>query len=845
MDESNNKKIKLDEDEISVFSKFEGQLLEKINQSKKTFQEIEKEIEEKNNELQQLKRSVFEQTEKWKEEASQKLEKYIGKEKTKFEKARNKIMTTLDNIYYRSRENLDYLSHEFWLKVIAIVAGYLAILFFTKNWTNWTIITISSLYLFVTALLLIRTWHLNNNMYAEVTKSHNEIKSLNIENTEYDIPTISLENTKDSKFLDRIKDIFAEHINEIGKLTIKTTPILRETLDIIKEKECYKSFVDKYVSSLQFYGFPTEGLKDKLIRKRNAISDPDVWENDINIATTEYYKKKHDFIVNDPLIFSLMFREHISDISGLKMLWREKKEDLYRGISEILYKNGLIPNFFDYTPNDLAEMLLDMEEFNIEKLRTKVYSYGFYYNFTKTYQEFLFNNEVAKSRDITFSNVYEQLKTFHDKKFDDSNTIEILLNILFNICRKNILELYPELSNNEIDGYSYLSLPMFFSNNASYLEKACKYIASNDNKIAIESVFVYLELKKQYNEEGHSNTPTIRDVMKKFNEKIKKLSEEKLNKELETLKATLASGEWINSSSRLMIKTLNKNSEILNNFRDNEHILNAIKRLFRDVKVETIERVLESQYFSAYLITYDSTEGSIRAVLDNLSNRLNGKRGSPYNFIKYTKNVMVGIVPKDYTFEKIKNKFLSDFKKELSIQNPNLKNPNLTIQRVTPSRYSFGRMNFKGMKNIEIGENVDLIEKIKDIALEEFEEEDLIKITIYDKKSKIDFIMGLLESLSVCNLIEKVTALSDKEKNLLGEMELWEKIYKAANVTDMSQLLNQIRLGNKNRVIESIDKGLKDHFYRRLSLEKNRRKVMAENLFLALSEIASIASSLE
>jgi len=279
MDESNNKKIKLDEDEISVFSKFEGQLLEKINQSKKTFQEIEKEIEEKNNELQQLKRSVFEQTEKWKEEASQKLEKYIGKEKTKFEKARNKIMTTLDNIYYRSRENLDYLSYEFWLKVFAIVAGYWVILFFTKNWTNWTIITISSLYLFVTALLLIRTWHLNNNMYAQVTKSHNEIKRLNIENTEYDIPTISLENTKDSKFLDRIKDIFAEHINEIGKLTIKTTPILRETLDIIKEKECYKSFVDKYVSSLQFYGFPTEGLKDKLIRKRNAISDPDVWEN--------------------------------------------------------------------------------------------------------------------------------------------------------------------------------------------------------------------------------------------------------------------------------------------------------------------------------------------------------------------------------------------------------------------------------------------------------------------------------------------------------------------------------------------------------------------------------------
>jgi len=549
------------------------------------------------------------------------------------------------------------------------------------------------------------------------------------------------------------------------------------------------------------------------------------------------------------LIFSLMFREHISDISGLKMLWREKKEELYQDISEILHKNGLIPKFFDYTPNDLAEMLLDMEEFNIEKLRTKVYSYGVYYNFTKTYQEFLFNNEVAKSRDITFSNVYEQLKTFHDKKIDDSNTIEILLNILFNICRKNVLELYPELSDNEIDGYSYLSLPMFFSNNASYLEKACKYIASNDNKIAIESVFVYLELKKQYNEEGHSDTPTIRDVMKKFNEKIKKLSEEKLNKELETLKATLASGEWINSSSRLMIKTLNRNSEILNNFLDNEHILNTIKRLFRDVKVETIERVLESQYFSAYLITYDSTEGSIRKVLDNLSNRLNGKRDSPYNFIKYTKNVMVGIVPKDYTFEKIKNKFLSDFKKELSIQNPNpkkpLKSPNLTIQRVTPSRYSFGRVNFKGMKNIEIGENVDLIEKIKDIALEEFEEEDLIKITKYDKKSEIDFIMGLFESLSVCNLIEKVTALSDKEKNLLGEMELWEKIYKAANVTDMSQLLNQIRLGNKNRVIESIDKGLKDHFYRRLSLEKNRRKVMAENLFLALSEIASIASSLE
>jgi len=293
-----------------------------------------------------------------------------------------------------------------------------------------------------------------------------------------------------------------------------------------------------------------------------------------------------------------------------------------------------------------------------------------------------------------------------------------------------------------------------------------------------------------------------------------------------------------------MIKTLNKNSEILNNFRDNEHILNAIKRLFRDVKVETIERVLESQYFSAYLITYDSTEGSIKTVLNNLSNRLNGKRDSPYNFIKYTKNVMVGIVPKDYTFEKIKNKFLSDFKKELSIQNPKdpLKNPNLTIQRVTPSRYSFGRMNFKGMKNIEIGENVDLIEKIKDIALEEFEEEDLIKITIYDKKSEIDFIMGLLESLSVCNLIEKVMTLSDKEKNILREMELWEKIYKAANVTDISQLLNQIRLGNKNRVIESIDKGLKDYFYRRLSLEKNKRKAMAENLFLALSEIASIAS---
>lgn len=545
-------------------------------------------------------------------------------------------------------------------------------------------------------------------------------------------------------------------LNNFSSLVKETIPLVKDTVKVLDRESKYRYHLERFLASLNYFSINIPGIKSSL--EMIPLSDEvPKWEQNYFDTTCDLFNRKNDPGINS-IVVELFYREYIKDASTLQQIWRNKSAEIVKPVSQILFQSNLLPKTFNYSLEDLEFILTRQEVFDLEKIKDEIHKLSQIYDLTLAYQTFLSAHNI-ENKSISLIKLYET--SIEIEKTEDYN-LKLLLEY-----SKKIIEPKQFRNEDEMNGAIFLSLPMFYANDHIYREQASKFLESKGGDTAINLTYVLTQLTDIYGRE-HKTIPTLRDVVDNHDNIFdsKRNQTEETKKDIEILRAALANGEWLRSGTQLFFKRLEEINEKVKQIDENKKVVNAIKNLLDDVEEDTITRVLESQLFSAYLITFQA--GYPGPIADDI---IDGDLKTKYGYEKYTPGTRIGVIEEGMDFKEFKGEFEKDVKEKLKSAGRH-KKTKVIIQKITPSEYTFKTVDFTDLpnyiKNEEEETPMDIIRKIIKKRSEG------IFIPLYDRKANL---MKILDHLSVYDLIEKEgLILNDTEKRVTSRPDLWNKI---------------------------------------------------------------------
>lgn len=664
--------------------------------------------------------------------------------------------------------------------------------------------------------------------------------------SEIEISKIKIPSFKDT--FTSLKNKFDKGLNLFKEVVLNTAPTMKKGLEIIRNRERYKNIVDKFILSMSYYRIILpDSLKNDLKSKKPMVNEETVWETHCIDMTRDYLQEDMRFEISK-LALELFYREHLMNKGSVNLIWKHHKKEIINDVAKILFVSDLLPRGYAYKEEDVSNLLESLDEYDLEKLRKMIHEYGNLVNVAKTFEGFLNANGINHKLNASLAKVYNICKDYQsDRQF----------NLLLELSKESINAQIKGLDKEKIGGFALFSIPIFFNRDIVNLEKSCKYASRNET--TVKAVFVYFEMMKDYTQTGQKDLPKIIDVVLNLEKKLDQFEKIKLTKELKIIKASLSNGEWLESQTRVIIEAIkeetrgkDKSWELI---KENKKIISAIRSLFREVKVDTIERVLESQLIVAYLINYESPLGGLMEILNELPDETKTKTkygiallkdgARKYKFVQYTRNSRVGIVSRKLgmNFEDFKEMFNSDVRLSVQRRARHLTNPNVTIQRVIPSKISFGSVHLENLPNVtkEKEKDIDLIELVRFLAQKEFTDDEIAQIAMYD--GRID-LLRILDSLSVNDLIRNLHGdITRAEEKVLDNLDTAKQILEETDSSNMTQLCKQIGqyMEEHHRFEEKISTAL-EYVLKKESTRnyEKRAREFAKSFVLMLSGLSSL-----
>jgi len=779
MVDSNIKK----EDEKETDEDIESMKREEFYKLVKRDEELTNKLQEADSETEKLIQNVIEK----KDEINFESNKLIGQLNQKLYEERTELDKKKDNLKRDlkvTHDNLNpsFLTHiKYEWSVYAILAGIfsligIGLLYFGGS--SWFLIYLLLFY-FISIYLM--KWF--------ITAKHNYDSSIReaIEDfEEYDFSKEKINNIEMKIKQNETDATLKTKRNDLEK-AIRTSidfaknklPYAKEFVQTWDNLKRYEDTLDDLVSSLEYYGLPASKYKKELESKKVISTNRKrKWEENIISLLNKKFMEDGWDISEDTI--DLIYAEYSGNMPQVNRLWRENKEQIIPELSKILIDSDILPTPYVYSKSDLDNILGNLNKLDLDTLRDKLFEMSSIVNTAESYMKFLNKNEIESD----LENIRKKLYLWFEKTSSDEDAKEIKILILTKLGKKIFKDFNKDFSDEKAEGFTLYSLALFYDNNAFYLEKACMKAGLND--YAIKSTYQHLKLLKEYSETDRG-VPTIKDVIDTIDEINEDNEQTKQN--IENLQNSLQDGKWETSYSHLIENTM-KSKQVTKKLKEriklNEKIMRSIKNLFNDVQENTIEKVLDTELFSAYLITFDCDEKSIAVILKKLE--------SKYRFRQYTDNSRVGIVLPEYeSFKEFKDNFKKDFSEELQNEQKdwekNMKNPNVNIQRVTPSEHTFETIDFDtpNFDKVEKDRDKNFLEIVKDLVKEEYDEEEIFDVIWYDRNVNL---LKILNELTIYDLIYQLTDLDSDEEELLSQNGLWDKIVDYTNYSKQNLTIN-------------------------------------------------------
>ena len=724
-------------------------------------------------------------------------------------------------------------------------------------------IPITQISITVIVLLILLNIYRNANIkikldLTKLDENKSSLKSSEMPPIESNIPIQKFGSVK--PHLTSIKDVLSSFVLIAGD----TVPLVKQVYGEINLLVKYEQSVNNFIAAMEYYNLTNNveyfnqisGQVPPDVRLKN---DKNIWEG--IIAEKISKKIKQDGIeVSEDIILLLYYEHNGLNTKSLFRKIRDSNSELGCLAQVLISSNKLVdmPNLTNHNQKDIVAILAIIDIFAISEINKILSKSIRLLDYLHAYVEFLEINKINVHfiPDIAFT--ITETDGIGDK-FEEQ-----VMALSYKIGKKVL----SENSNlgKFLDGFVRASLSIKFHDEHSLCEIACKYSGNDISTAIIKS---YYDKNK---EDGRQNVVYLTELIDDYD-----LIEQNMNntngKDFLFLKAQLKEGKWLGGSVSLMVGLLEKLSqEMRDQFSEYENYTifkEVIKDVFSRVKLGTIDKAIDSQIFGAYLIMGKNGKGPMLDLVDKLSILDSGnnrpekrwRKKTPsqieemyneykikpkYNFINFSNNTRIGILPKGQSFIDFKHRFLDDLETVLRETSEVLES-GIILQRISPSKYSFGILEDNQLPmNINI-KNLDVAEYVTKLVSDYVPMEEQMVIGGLDKDINLLEIIGM-RSMSDLIRQEKDDDLKEEEIELLDssqfKFDLMNEIEKLGvnNLKSLSIDLHNkiIDRGDASLIIKRVilkhysnTKGLKN-------AANPRSKVLSERFSLVLDNLGLV-----
>jgi hypothetical protein len=520
---------------------------------------------------------------------------------------------------------------------------------------------------------------------------------------------------------------------------------------------------------------------------------------------------------------------------------------------EILLERGLMPNagaFFPYTTADIARLLKDYETYELDRLVGDLRKMGKTWALTSSYLAFLVKNKALDESFVyTVSEMLDSVESPMAGMPADMALAERLdeqsasaLAALTQAGRRGLEIRFGDLPVEERESLNLIALGMFFTEVRKDLQDL-KYAvcrAASESDLALRQHLAYLEYREDLREAteldglNFVSVKYIADHWAGTVEKRRQADVPGFDKEIQAIRENLAEGNWWTRLPWLIEEVLeNIRSQVqegMENFAkvvaNRPPVADVLRRIFRGLKLETIERFLEARTFTAYLLTFDGLEGSManlidclsffkgskyRAKLTRLGVRFTYRDREKYIFKDYIKQCRIGLVPMGMNFDK----FSEEFEHDLAIAYQNraalgLPKGDIADFEIIIHRFGLSGRDRHGLEKFNQGGlRPHAVPRVRELLASSLFPEDIVALICYEQSAddgKVEMepiIEGILAFGTITDFVgETVPKFTQVQKKALADNDqaLKVKLLEKTGCASLRDLARRLHGDQKEQV---------------------------------------------
>jgi hypothetical protein len=668
---------------------------------------------------------------------------------------------------------------------------------------------------------------------------------------------------------------YEDDIEEQKRCTNQLVSSAQSAVDIVLSKvPLYKEYneddhfrrkwelgCDEYQNALKFFGLYYKSqfyqLKDRPnIHAKRA--DESVFDRTI--------LREISRILNIPAEIIEMYIQYYRG-ENTRILWDEIKKDPNNTIT--ISKNLFNSNQIDIDRSRLSEdefqqIVVNTKEFSISQLSKNSSLYAQIKLKLANYEKILIENEVPLSN-------------------KENNLINL---INFNLSfEENFLHVLSEkieyiLPKTNSLAYKNAIIAILLNDEILFKDKVCRNAAEDETIFVLMTYHELLRERKENNQLFKLNDLLINlNSLESTKERIQKDIE--LQNRFNYFKNDLSRGYWWDdglSLQRKMFDDLKRDfSQKIETLDRSIIITKLLEKTFTEININTVDKAIDANLFSTYLILTTSRRGHLLEFLDPISIRNLDwtkkdlmelkiyekkygitliKDGKPkYDFTNYSTRTRIGVLPRNTIFLDFVQEMKTDINKILQAESQTLEGEmediGLAIIRVTPSKYSFGLLD-------------DEIEKYCNVRTRDLHIAKIIAVLARDYTSNseqylmsaFDGKINLTEIFNQMSILELIPAkgmdISSDYERFLRSDSLKKAILSSLakeGISNIKGLSKTVRSGRENydKLESIIREAIVDEYFERnegILIQSSRLNLLMNELMKSLVSIAYLMENI-
>lgn len=566
--------------------------------------------------------------------------------------------------------------------------------------------------------------------------------------------------------------------------------------------------VEKMKYTLEFYKIYT--IPDKVYNQLiNSLPSVNTEEGRImncakNLA--EHLKPTQQLVSTE--LFVVLYHER-HDLS-ITALWEREKAKLISGLAEVLLRSGRLLSLthnVSYDKRDFEQLLFKFDDFKLDIFNAELNKISSICSRVTNYQGFLkkhgIQHQAVQTKITAMLDLLKAYKLPLSANILDNATLEILIKV----GEESIQASHRTSEETLLKSCCLVSLAMFLTDNIEMRKTVCREASALDH--ALRLTFAYLEFREDLGVEdqlGGKDFVSVEYLIKNWAKRVKKRQDtlgKGFKKELRTIQEFLAEGEWLKRLPRSLERTYadilreSRNRQQLNDvLKERPWIQESLKRVFKNLTLETVERYLEARTINAYLLTFMVESGTVSGLLNcfilpekqdalkklGILLQVNGQ--AKYNFKQYTNHARIGIVPRGWSLERFYKAFQEDFLKVTKARRELV--PVLTQSGKHEKKVYAWPWDMRDLKNIEVivhrfglsGRNYygfissitrpHAIQKIKELFADILNQEDLLSLIEYEEEVNVS--EAIMQG-TIIELVGSQVEFTDEEIKILEKQD--------------------------------------------------------------------------